>query len=77
VTGATGTGNMIGCTDKGNNIIANGVYNSSTDGYEWDFYNGQNVEVDATYNYFICICLASFYNHQITQIFTRKRIIMT
>ena len=53
VTGATGTGNTIGDTDKGNNIIANGAYNSLTDGYEWDFYNDQNVEVDATYNYFI------------------------
>ena len=26
--------------------------------------------------YIYCICLAPFYNHEITQIFTRKRILL-
>jgi len=34
-----------------NNIIENGNYNSTTGGYEWQFYNDQNDDVDAMSNW--------------------------
>ncbi len=34
-----------------NNIIRNGVYNSTSGGYEWQLYNDQGVTVNATKNY--------------------------
>jgi parallel beta-helix repeat protein len=41
------TGNNI----SDNNIIMNGVHNLTTDGYQWDFYNEQSDNVNATKNY--------------------------
>ena len=41
------TGNNISL----NNIITNGEHNLMTDGYQWDFYNGQFDNVNATKNY--------------------------
>ena len=45
--GAGSTGNTI----KNNNIIANGVYNGTSNGYEWQFENEQSDDVDATNNW--------------------------
>ncbi|RZN15721.1 MAG: hypothetical protein EF812_01470 [Methanosarcinales archaeon] len=41
------TGNTI----KNNNIIANGVYNETSEGYEYQFYNDQTDNVEAKNNY--------------------------
>ena len=41
------TGNTI----KNNNIIVNGVYNDSTECYEYQFYNDQSDNVEAKHNY--------------------------
>ena len=45
------TGNTIGDTDKGNNIITNGVRNDTSGGWEWNFNNSQTQDVTATNNY--------------------------
>jgi parallel beta-helix repeat protein len=44
------TGNTIGGTDKGNNIIANGELQAD-DSYHYQFYNDQNNDVEAKNNY--------------------------
>ena len=41
------TGNTI----EHNNIVVNGVYNSMTNGYEYQFYNDQSNEVEAKHNW--------------------------
>jgi parallel beta-helix repeat protein len=41
------TGNTI----ENNNIIANGNYNDTSEGYEYQFYNDQSDAVDAKHNY--------------------------
>ncbi|CAD7774246.1 Periplasmic copper-binding protein (NosD) [Candidatus Methanoperedenaceae archaeon GB37] len=41
------TENIIEC----NNIIANGEYNETSGGYEWQFYNDQEEDVSATNNW--------------------------
>ena len=43
------TGNKI----EYNNIMANGNYNATSGGYEYDFYNDQEDEVEAKYNYWM------------------------
>jgi hypothetical protein len=41
------TGNTI----EKNNILVNGVYDSTTGGYEYQFYNDQSNDVEAKYTY--------------------------
>jgi parallel beta-helix repeat protein len=45
------TGGSMGNNISYNNIIANGDYNESSHGYEWQFYNRQSADVDATNNW--------------------------
>ena len=44
-------GGSTGNTIERNNIISNGVYNDTSDGYEWQFYNGQPDDVNTDGNW--------------------------
>ena len=44
-------GGSTGNTIENNNIIENGVYNASTDGYEYQFYNDQSDNVETKHNF--------------------------
>jgi parallel beta-helix repeat protein len=45
------TGESTGNTIEYNNIIANGIYNGTSYGYEYNFYNNQSDNVEAKYNW--------------------------
>ena len=51
VNGFRLTEGSTGNTIENNNIIVNGVYNSTTTGYEYQFYNDQSNNVEAKNNY--------------------------
>ena len=45
------TGGSTGNTIEENNIVSNGNYNTTSKGYEWNFYNAQSQAVAAEDNY--------------------------